>query len=109
MEIINLTPHDVVLVLGEEKVVFPSSGIVARCKTTRQTVNIIKVNGRDIAINKTIFGEVENLPQPKADTMYIVSSLVAQAAKDRDDLIIPDDTVRDDKGAIVGCKAFAKV
>ena len=109
MEIVNLTPHDVVLVVGEKKIVFPPSGIVARCKTIKQTVGIIEVNGNNVMVNKSIFGEVENLPQQKPDTMYIVSSLVAQAAKDRDDLIIPDDTVRDDKGVIVGCKAFAIV
>ena len=55
------------------------------------------------------FNEVEGLPEPQENTIYIVSALVAGAAKDRDDLVIPNDIVRDDKGNIIGCKNLARI
>ena len=63
-----------------------------------------------IKINSTSFGEVEGLPAPEDGTLFIVSALVAQALKGvRNDLVVPDDTVRDDRGVIIGCKSFARV
>ena len=63
-----------------------------------------------IKINSTSFGEVDGLPEPQEGTIFIVSALVAQALKGaRDDLVVPDDTVRDDRGVIIGCKSFARV
>ena len=48
------------------------------------------------------------LPEQQDGTFYIVSALVARVAQ-REDFIIVDDTVRDDKGRIVGCQSFAHV
>ena len=106
MKIINLTPHEVKVLNTDGEVVqsFPSEGVV-RCQVTRQQEG--EVNG--IPINRTVFGEVEGLPEPQDDVVYIVSAIVAQAAKDRGDLVIPDDAVRDEQGRIVGCRAFARV
>ncbi|MFC0903824.1 hypothetical protein ACFHWD_03850 [Clostridium sp. MT-14] len=62
-----------------------------------------------IPINRTVFGDIENLPEPQPDTIFVVSSIVAQAAQNRDDLFIPDDTVRDENGRIIGCRALARI
>ena len=63
-----------------------------------------------IKINSTSFGEVDGLPEPQEGTIFIVSALVAQALKGvRNDLVIPDDTVRDEQGRIIGCRALARV
>lgn len=104
MNIINLTPHDVVIISDEKKIVFPSSG-VARCTTcnVRQT----DING--IPVFKTEMGSVYDLPKPQENTVFIVSRVVAEACKDRYDLIIPNDAVRNEKGVIIGCKSFATV
>ncbi len=40
---------------------------------------------------------------------FIVSRVVAEAMRDRGDLLIPDDAIRDEKGRIVGCRALARV
>ncbi len=53
-------------------------------------------------------GQVENL-NPIEGVGYIVSLAVAQAARDRKDLFVPDDLVRDEKGVIVGCRRLARV
>ncbi len=104
MNIINLTPHKITLLDESNKVILEleSSG-VARCTVTRQKIK--EING--IPVNRTVFGEVTGLPEPKPKTFYIVSRTVAEAVKDRKDILIVDDTVRDNEGRIIGCKAFA--
>ena len=104
-KIINLTPHDVNVVKNNGDVItFPSSGIVTRC--TQTTTQISCVNG--IPLTQTSFGVVVDLPQPQEDTIFIVSRLVLNACKGvRDDLIVPNDIVRDEQGNIIGCKSFA--
>lgn len=107
VQMINLTPHEVTFYDSDGVTVLstvPSSG-VARAKQLRETIG--DVNG--IPVCKTSYGAVEGLPSPKSNTIYIVSVLTAQAALDRNDLYIVDDTVRDDAGRILGCKALAKI
>lgn len=128
MEIINLTPHLVSLYniadctevqQGSYKslqlnkgatplATYPSLGI-ARATATKAVVDQLEVAGQVVAINATTYGTPEGLPEPKADTFFIVSALTAQAAKDRHDLLIVDGTVRDGDGRICGCTAFGRV
>ena len=105
--IVNLTPHAVTFYAQDGKTVLntiPSSGM-ARAAQSRSTIG--DING--IPVCKTSYGEVEGLPAPQPNTIYIVSVLTAQAAKDRKDLYIVDDTVRDSSGQILGCKALAQI
>lgn len=53
--------------------------------------------------------EIVNLPEPKTDTFYIVSKMVAQAFPERKDLIFPGTVVRDADGRVVGCIDFSRV
>lgn len=123
MKIINLTPHEINIHIpnvwdmeglpnlemnvdhGITTVTIPASGTIARCKTERKVIG--NIDG--IQITSTVFGEVEGLPEPKEGVVYIVSSLVAQAAKDRTDVFIPDDTVRDEQGNIIGCRSLGRI
>lgn len=109
-KIINLTPHAINLMAEDGSIIatFASQG-VARATSSRAAIDTVNINGVSININRTSFGMVENLPEPEADTLYIVSALTAKAAPDRTDLIAPDDTIRDDTGRIIGCRAFAKL
>ena len=104
-KIINLTAHNVNIVCSNGDVItFSPSGTVARC--TQTTTQIGCVNG--IPLTQTSFGVVVDLPQPQEDTIFIVSRLVLNACKGvRDDLIVPNDIVRDEQGNIIGCKSFA--
>lgn len=81
------------------------SGCCPRCSVKRRNVGY--VNG--VPINESVFGEVTDLPLEKEDTIFIVSRVVAEACRDRKDLYIVDDAVRDDAGRIIGCRAFATV
>lgn len=105
MRIVNLTPHKINLYRGGELIwTIPSSG-VARVNVTSQIIG--EVAG--FPVRRNVYGEIVDLPDPVAETVYIVSALVAQAAKDRKDLLIVDDTVRNEDGQIIGCQGFARV
>jgi len=105
---INLTPHEVKIFDDQNNIIatFPPSGQVARVSVKRQKVG--EVNGIPIYANK--FGEVQNLPPPQPDTVYIVSILVLQACPQRSDLVAPDTTpagaIRDEQGKIIGVRGF---
>jgi hypothetical protein len=90
-------------------VTIPPSGLVARCAVHRVQVGTVTVDDITIPVNRTQFGAVTGLPDPQPDTIYIVSSLVAQAVPDRQDVFIVDDAVRDDQGRIIGARALAHV
>lgn len=109
MKIINLTPHDVVIISeGKEKKIYPKSGKMARVATNSVVVG--EVDG--VAIVSQKYGEVDGLPEPKAGTLYIVSMVVRLALPDREDLISPDtspqSTIRDENGQIIGVRQFVR-
>ena len=103
-KITNLTPHEVTLVDDNGNIIatFPPSGIVARVSV--KTIRVATIN--NIPISASSFGEVENLPEPNDEEVFIVSSLVAQRCKHRKDVFIPNESVRDDKGRIIGCRSL---
>lgn len=107
MNIVNLTPHAVNIVDKHNNIIktIEPSKKVARLKTSTIVIDYID----DIPITQTFFGEIENLPYPKKDTVYIVSTLIAQAATGRNDIFIPNESVRDDKGRIIGCRSLGKI
>lgn len=107
INIVNLTPHTVnIMPDGPDGEVtsIPSSG-EARAQTTREKAGTI--NG--IQVYRTKFGAVEGLPEPQEGTIYIVSSITAQAVPHRDDVFIPDDIVRDEQGRVIGCRALGRI
>ena len=107
-KIINLTPHAITFVDPDTSapiLVVEPSGLVARVSTRTERVGTVA----GIPLTQTVFGEVKDLPNPEEGVVYIVSSLVAQRFKDRDDVFIPNESVRDDKGRIIGCKSLGRV
>lgn len=108
-KIINLTPHDVTLVISEERsVTFPTYSTVRPIpRVSTKTVSDGDIDG--YPLTRTQYGEVEDLPEPKEGTWYIVSALVAGRCPDRTDLVIPNEAVRDDKGRIIGCRSFGRI
>lgn len=106
-KIINCTPHAINFLDGNNSVLatVEPSGVVARAAQTRETVG--SVNG--IPVNQCSYGAVTGLPDPQPETIYLVSALTAQACRDRNDVFITDDAVRDDSGRIIGCRAIARI
>lgn len=104
--IINLTPHNINLYKDGQLVeTILASGVVARVSMTTEVIGTLN----DFEVRRNAYSEVMNLPEKTENTVYIVSSLVAQAAKDRDDLVITDGAVRDTDGRIIGCTGFAVI
>ena len=110
VKLTNLTPHEIKIVGedGEVKQIIPPSGQIARVRTEQTVVG--EVNG--VPIVKTTFGDVEGLPEQQPNTVFIVSSLVAQAVPHRRDVVAPDTSpsgaVRDADGRIIGVKRFQR-
>lgn len=113
--ILNYTPHDINIVGEDGQVVrtFPSVGI-ARLAT--KTASGPHIDG--IPTSFTVFGECEGLPDEvlsdmdknggcTSSTFYIVSNMIKSALPDRVDLLSPGELVRDDKGAVIGCRSLS--
>ena len=101
MEYINLTPHPIVLNNGE---VFESKG-VARISTSFSEFD-------ENNVCTVVYGDVEGIPEPKPETLYIVSGMVLSAPHGRDDLVAPATghpaAVRNDKGHIISVPGFVR-
>jgi hypothetical protein len=99
MRFVNLTPHVLHIRRTDGTVLtLPPSGPVARVAT--KTVPLTLVDG--ILVSRAAFGPVTDLPDPAPHTLYIVSTLVAQAAH-RDDVVAPGELIRDADGQPVAC------
>ncbi len=107
MTIINLTPHALNIVTPSGTVTVPPSGTVARCATASVAAGEHWVWGHGaIALHRTTYGEVQNLPEPVEGTLYIVSALVRAAVPGRTDVASPGELVRGPDGQPVGCKGL---
>lgn len=106
INMVNLTPHDVNFVDNDGNIVrtVKPSGVVARRSV--ETIVIGEIDG--IQVTESVFSDIENLPEEAEDTIYIVSSLVAERAK-RPDVYIPNESVRDSNGRIIGCKSLGRI
>jgi hypothetical protein len=109
MKLVNLTPHTIKVVVSDgymDVLEIPPSGKVARVSAKQYFYDYVEVYKPDpfgegpeefreviplrIPVSKTVYGEVEGVPEPKEGMVYIVSSLVKQQLPDRDDVVAPD-------------------
>lgn len=103
MQIINLTPHNVTI----DWATIPPSGQIARVSVDYRHTDDLDYGGGTLPFCRPVYGDVQGLPDAVPGTVYVVSSLVQNAAKDRDDLVVPADLVRDDHGRVIGCNYLA--
>jgi hypothetical protein len=111
---VNLTPHDIVFIdVEENEFVVKPSGIIARVSVTIKVTGYMSVTTPTgtftFPITENAYGEVENLPVGDGETIYIVSALVAGRVPNRTDVFIPNESVRDEKGRIIGCRSFGRI
>ena len=99
MLFVNLTPHAIVVVGGPT---LPPSGVVARCATTSTPAG----EHEGVPLVRTVYGPVSGLPEPQPGVMFVVSGMVRAAVPGRQDVASPGDLVRDEVGAVVGCKGL---
>ena len=102
MRFINCTPHNVVLNNGT---VIEKTGTIARVSSRYTEFD------KD-GICHVEFGEITGLPEPEEGVVYIVSGMVAAAAKNRTDVVAPatghPQCVRNDQGQIVSVPGFVR-
>ena len=86
IEFINLTPHTInVLDLNGKEHAIPASGQQARIAMSTADAGTIN----NFKLTKQVTGEVTGLPPVTPGKAYIVSAMIAQAAK-RPDVVSPD-------------------
>ena len=104
ISIVNLTPHalNVQGRDGATMVTIQPSGTVARCASASEVVETVLVDGVEIDISRTVFGEVSGVPAPQDGVVYAVSMLVASALR-RADVVSPGSLLRDAEGRPLGC------
>jgi len=110
----NLTPHEVVILDNKDNIIakIPPSGIIARVESKEELISVI--NG--IPVYKVSYGNIQGLPEPEPNTVFIVSTLILAALKEkgleRKDVVAPNTNptpngaVRDGKGQIIGVRSF---
>lgn len=110
MKILNYTPHAINICANGENKTYNSVG-VARADVISEVISYID----GIPVIKKTFGKVYGLPESLPnDTILIVSSLTAQAAKTENhaltnQLYVVNDTLRDEKGRIIAATSLAKI
>jgi hypothetical protein len=110
MRLINLTPHPVNLLLGERVVTVPPEGVVARVREEiLPDTGIVTDDGVEIPVVRKVLREVTGLPEPSDGVAFVVSLAVAQAAREREDLLVTDDFIRDEEGRIIGARRLSRL
>lgn len=132
MTVVNLTPHVITILREEENGIIagsvgfgrsarqaqfcfvaelPSAG-VARVAMHKTAVDLVLIGDEAILVERTTHGEVEGLPAPASETMYVVSLIVARATLDSgrttDDLLVVGEAVRGMDGQVIGCTSFGR-
>ena len=109
IDIINLTPHTIKLNNGKT---FPPSGTIARVSAKFTYVTSPELMREGIYVYKVEYGEIEGLPEPQENVLYIVSAMVLEAGEiiGRNDLIAPatghPKAIRNEQGQIVSVPGF---
>jgi len=89
MELVNLTPHPLVLALPSgERITVPPSGTVARVATL--PASVATVEGLPVPVAPAPrFGAVEGLPAPREGVALLVSAMVLARCAGRGDVFAP--------------------
>ena len=104
MKFLNLTPHNLTIVTGEETRVYPVDGPAPRLEVERVELGVLD----GIPIVRSTMGNPFGLPETQDGIMLIVSALVAEhhSLASRIDLVYPGEAIRDETGKIVGAKGL---
>lgn len=118
VDVVNLTPHEIDIIVDDVTIVIPPSGTVARVNGRTSVCDWFQGTLDDgeticIPLTNTSYneGDVINLPNPADRKIYIVSALTAQHCRNlgRSDLFIPTGAVRDSNGKIIGCRSLGRI
>jgi len=104
--LVNTTPHPISIMLQGEILEIPAAKSPLRLKEETEFIGIagnIPLFRKEFVLEDTLPPEDEN-----DEILFIVPALVAQLLrKNRRDLVVPHEFVRDTNGNIVGCRGLA--
>lgn len=107
--LVNLTPHEVVIVAFGVTTIIRPSGVVARIDETVTDFGLTEFgSAQTIPVKALTRAAVTGLPAPAEGRAYIVSQHVAWALPDRADLLFPFGLVKEG-GRVVGCSSLGRV
>lgn len=110
--LVNLTPHPIrIYGPGADdsmppEVVIEPSGSVARIGCDELGAGMSMAGNSHIVVE---YGRIEGLPDPRPGVDYVVSLLIALAAKHRNDLLAPYGEVRNNEGTMIGCRFLQRI
>lgn len=106
MKILNYTAQNIKLFHKNVIITFKSQGIATIFRN--ETIgDAVAIDGQQVEITDANSGRIVGLPEPKENTLYIVSSAI-RMRNDRKDLISPTNFVYNFKGEIIGCRNFIR-
>lgn len=107
IKFVNMTPHTINYVKADgSTLVLESAGLI-RCASVSTLVETL---GGEFLVYHNSYKLEEELPSPQEGVYYIVPALVTSALSGkRDDILVVNNTVRDEAGHIVGCNSFARI
>ena len=108
MEVRNLTGHEVV-VIGDDgrKEVVPNVQERVKVASRARTIDYVMVGEIRVPILELSEQALISLPTIGGGDLFVVSGIVAAYGR-RADLVVPSRQVRDSRGRVVGCRAFAR-
>lgn len=104
--VVNLTAHPVIVLdaAGHALATYPPSGTVARIDERLAAPTELATDGGIVPVREVRYAaRVQALPDPQPGKVYLVSRVLAAAVKRRD-IYFPAGEVRDEAGAIIGCR-----
>jgi len=114
-KVINLTPHQINILVDGNILPVPPSGKVARVEMLEKECPPIDIADQKVPVITRTPTKIKNLPEPKPNTIYLVSSMVLDNMHDhREDVFAPDtgpSAKRNEDGQIFAvtqlvCKGF---
>jgi len=104
--LVNTTPHPISIVLQGEIIEIPAAKQPLRLREETEFIGIagnIPLFRKEFVLEDTLPPEDEN-----DEILYIVPAIIAQFfRRNRRDLVVPHDFVRDTNGNILGCQGLA--
>lgn len=103
MNFVNCTNHNI-KVYNNGELVLNLSPASSSARVRQRHTDVEEFNKVPIATK--LITKVENLPDPKPNTLHIVSGFLKNAVSDRSDLVSPDtgadSRIEDEEGNIIG-------
>lgn len=104
-KVINMTPHPITICDDDGNILRQIMPCGRWIRLSHETVSAgFDVDGIPVTVTK--FGDPIGLPPYEEGVFYVVSQLVKNALTDRQDLLVPAETVRDERGRIIGCRSL---